>query len=92
MFGRRSRWGSSLLFLVILALIAGMGCRKELPELFDRNNPPETYITSAPVESIFDSYKVHVHWHGEDIDEADEGALDREGGEEPWIRKWRNEV
>ncbi len=68
MFGRRSRWGSSLLFLVILALIAGMGCRKELPELFDRNNPPETYITSAPVESLFDSYKVHVHWHGEDSD------------------------
>ncbi len=68
MFGRCRRWGTSLLFLFILTLIAGMGCRKELPELFDRNNPPETYITSAPVESIFDSYKVHVHWHGEDSD------------------------
>jgi hypothetical protein len=68
MFGRCRRWGTPLLLLVILALVAGMGCRKELPELFDRNNPPETYITSAPVESLFDSFKVQVHWHGEDRD------------------------
>jgi len=57
-----------LTLLAVLALVAGMGCRKELPELFDRNHPPETYITSAPVESLFDSYRVHVNWHGEDQD------------------------
>jgi len=68
MFGRFRQWGLPILILSTLALAGGLGCRKELPELFDRNNPPETFITSAPVESLIDAYKVHVHWHGEDRD------------------------
>ncbi len=64
----RRHWGAGLALLLALAIALGLGCRKELPELFDRNQPPETYITSAPVESLFDGYQVHLNWYGRDPD------------------------
>jgi hypothetical protein len=66
--GSFRRWGTTLFPLLILALLAGLGCRRELPELFDRNMAPETFITSAPADSLSDSWQVHVHWHGRDTD------------------------
>lgn len=62
------RWGILLPLILMLALAVGLGCRKELPELFDRNAAPETYITAAPVESLFDGFQVHMHWSGRDTD------------------------
>jgi len=68
MLESRRRWATALSLLLLVAIAAGLGCRKELPELFDRNNPPETYITAAPVESLFDGFQVHLHWYGRDPD------------------------
>ncbi|MBN2170957.1 MAG: hypothetical protein JW819_06540 [Candidatus Krumholzibacteriota bacterium] len=68
MLESRRRWATTWSLLLLVALALGLGCRKELPELFDRNNPPETYITAAPVESLFDGFQVHLHWYGRDPD------------------------
>ncbi len=68
MLGNRHLQGTLIPLVLFVALAVGLGCRKELPELFDRNIPPETYITSAPVESLFDGFKVHINWFGRDSD------------------------
>ena len=68
MLGNRRFGGTVVPLILFVALAVGLGCRKELPELFDRNQPPETYITSAPVESLFDGFKVHLSWFGRDPD------------------------
>ncbi len=67
MLGNR-RWGTFLPLVLIIALALGLGCRKELPELFDRNQAPQTIITAAPVESLFDGFQVHLSWYGNDPD------------------------
>ena len=67
MLGNR-RLGTLLSLTLMLALALGLGCRKELPELFDRNQAPETYITAAPVESLFDGFQVDLSWYGLDPD------------------------
>jgi hypothetical protein len=67
MLGNR-RWGTLLPLVLMFALALGLGCRKELPELFDRNQAPETFITAAPVESLFDGFQVHLNWYGRDPD------------------------
>ncbi len=67
MLGNR-RWGILLPLVLMFALALGLGCRKELPELFDRNKAPETFITAAPVESLFDGFQVHLNWYGRDPD------------------------
>ncbi len=67
MLGNR-RWGTLLSLTLMLALALGLGCRRELPELFDRNQAPQTYITAAPVESLFDGFQVDLSWYGLDPD------------------------
>lgn len=53
---------------VLLLLFPIAGCREEPPSQFDRNKPPETFLTSAPAESSLSFYRVHVHWAGFDPD------------------------
>ena len=40
------------LVLFVLTLIIGVGCRKPLAPNVDRNEPPETWITGAPQDTI----------------------------------------
>ncbi|MBM4116479.1 hypothetical protein FJ251_01875 [bacterium] len=68
MLGIDRRLRSALLVAAGVALAAGLGCRRELPELFDRNKAPETYVTAAPVESLFDGFRVNLSWYGLDPD------------------------
>ena len=68
MLGIDRRLRTPLLAAAGLALALGLGCRRELPELFDRNKAPETYLTAAPVESLFDGFQVHLSWYGLDPD------------------------
>ena len=68
MLGIDRRWKTLLLVGANLVLATGLGCRRELPELFDRNQAPETYVTAAPVESLFDGFQVHLSWYGRDPD------------------------
>jgi|GEM_PF-6675371 len=55
--------------VVLLALLLGMsqGCRKERPG-FERNLPPETFLSSVPVDSTFVFYRVKLYWGGLDPD------------------------
>jgi hypothetical protein len=55
--------------VVILALFFGIfqGCRKERPG-FERNLPPETFLSSVPVDSSFVFYRVKLYWGGLDPD------------------------
>lgn len=62
------RRGALLALILLVALALGLGCRKELPELFDRNQAPETILTAAPVESLFDGFQVQLNWYGRDPD------------------------
>lgn len=51
--------------LLFLSLIPA--CRRENPP-FDTNRAPETFLTSAPPETLNTDYKVHVYWRGTDVD------------------------
>jgi hypothetical protein len=68
MLGNRCDRGVLFSLILLLSLALGLGCRRELPELFDRNIAPETYLTVAPVESLFDGFRVRLHWYGNDPD------------------------
>ena len=68
MLGIDRRLRTPLLAAAGLALALGLGCRRELPELFDRNKAPETYVTAAPVESLFDGFRIQLNWYGLDPD------------------------
>ncbi len=52
----------TLLFILILP-----ACR-ELQSGPDRNQAPNTILTSAPPETVNATYKVHLYWRGEDRD------------------------
>jgi len=52
----------------LLGTIALGGCRRESPTNFDRNLPPETFISGAPAESTLSYYQVHMYWNGSDPD------------------------
>ena len=54
---------------VVLTLFLGLlpGCRKERPG-FERNLPPETFLSSVPVDSTFVFYRVKLYWGGLDPD------------------------
>ncbi len=57
---------------VALASIWGLlgGCRDQGTVPIDRNQSPETFITSAPGDSQTSFYRVDIHWWGSDIDGA----------------------
>jgi hypothetical protein len=59
-----------LLGLVLLGLflVLAFGCRQEVPPLFQRNQPPETFLTVVPEDSARGFYRYHVYWHGQDTD------------------------
>lgn len=66
-------WGALFFFG---ALVATTACRDTVNPNEDRNFPPETYLTAAPVESIAGGrlsrapYRYHAHWSGSDVDGA----------------------
>lgn len=55
---------------VALASLWGLvgGCREQSTAPIDRNQPPETFITSAPGDSQTNFYRVDIHWWGSDYD------------------------
>ncbi len=77
------RFRGGLLFFVLTILVA-IGCRKPLTPNVDRNQPPETWITAAPQDTITirDEFGVpqgvprpgtipfryHLYWAGSDHD------------------------
>ena len=68
----RARWGAFLSFGFLGALLA-FGCERDDSVSFDRNRPPETFITQGPENSIDDDptdlfYRAHLFWRGEDRD------------------------
>ena len=73
------------LVLFIFALLAAVGCRKPLSPNVDRNEPPETWITAAPQDTITERdedgkpvlrragtipVRFHMYWAGSDRDGA----------------------
>ncbi len=69
------------LLLCLLAIIAGVGCRKALAPNIDRNKAPETWITAAPFDTITlvkgqpplpgtIPVRFHLYWAGSDQDGA----------------------
>ena len=75
-----------VLCLLALALVAGSGCRKPLTPNIDRNEPPETWITAAPMDTLTVKnaggqvgnppsittipVRFHLYWAGSDPDGA----------------------
>lgn len=57
----------SLISLVVLLFLPLQGCRKERPS-FERNFPPETFLTSVPFDSSQVFYRVRLYWGGLDPD------------------------
>jgi hypothetical protein len=67
---RRLKSGKTLeIFLTSVLLLLSLvpACRREA-QPFDRNRAPETFITSAPPETLDTDYLVHVYWRGTDED------------------------
>jgi hypothetical protein len=62
----------TLAIAVALASLWGLlgGCREQGTAPIDRNQAPETFITSAPGDSQTSFYRVDIHWWGSDIDGA----------------------
>ena len=72
----------SLVSLFLGLLAAAAGCRKPLAPTFDRNQPPETWITAAPLDTITTRdgtspvegtpgripSRYHLYWAGSDAD------------------------
>ena len=46
------RFRNGLVLCLLLTSIVGVGCRKALAPNVDRNQPPETWITAAPQDTI----------------------------------------
>ncbi len=63
-----SRWAGLLGWFCLPGLLFLWSCRRENPSNFDRNLPPETFITGAPAESSLAYYRVHLYWTGADPD------------------------
>jgi hypothetical protein len=57
----------SVVTALMLLLMIFQGCRKERPG-FERNLPPETYLSSVPLDSSFVFYRVKLYWGGLDPD------------------------
>jgi hypothetical protein len=57
---------ATALMLVLITIL--QGCRKERPG-FERNLPPETYLSSVPLDSSFVFYRVKLYWGGLDQDD-----------------------
>jgi hypothetical protein len=49
-------------------LALALGCRQDVPALFQRNQRPETTLTIIPEDSTLGLYRYHVYWRGEDPD------------------------
>jgi hypothetical protein len=69
------RWSAGVFVVLIgLVLVAGPACRKLSTENDDRNRPPDTYLTAAPVDSISNSglvripHRFRAQWAGSDVD------------------------
>ena len=60
--------------LIGLILVAGSGCRELSTENTDRNRAPETYLSSAPLDSVAGggltrvAHRYRAQWAGADID------------------------
>jgi hypothetical protein len=52
----------------LLLFALALGCRQEVPPLFRRNQPPETFLTVVPEDSARGFYRYHVYWRGQDPD------------------------
>jgi hypothetical protein len=69
----RVRWGAFLSFALLGSLLA-FGCERDDSVSFDRNRPPETFITQGPENSTVEDdptdlfYRAHLFWRGEDLD------------------------
>jgi len=76
------RFRAGLILLFFIALVAG-GCRKPMAPTFDRNKAPETWISAAPMDTLFTrdasghatppqvlqiSFRYHLYWAGSDPD------------------------
>ncbi len=64
----RALVSASGLLLLLLATTGVKGCREETARTFNPNRAPDTYLTSAPVESTSASYLYHMFWNGTDPD------------------------
>jgi hypothetical protein len=66
-------WGSLFFFA---SLVVTTACRETVKPNEDRNFPPETFLTAAPIDSIAGGrlsripYRYHAHWSGSDRDGA----------------------
>ncbi|MBD3160504.1 MAG: hypothetical protein GF346_00160 [Candidatus Eisenbacteria bacterium] len=59
----------TVLFASLWGLLGGLGgCRDQTTAPIDRNQPPETFITSAPGDSQTAFYRIALHWSGTDHD------------------------
>src|SRR5437870_2806773 len=71
------------LSLFVFAVLLGWGCRKPLTPNIDKNQPPETWITAAPQDTVTTKdengavippvigtipFKYHLYWAGSDRD------------------------
>lgn len=70
---RFRKWWGSLTSFGALGFLLIAGCERDNQVQFDRNRPPETYITEAPDNSETDDpvdlfYRAHLYWRGEDVD------------------------
>jgi hypothetical protein len=52
---------------LLLCVVFAQGCRKQRP-VFDTNLPPETYLSSMPLDDSFVFYRVKLYWAGIDPD------------------------
>src|SRR5688572_24650178 len=73
--GRCMRWSAGVFVaLVGLILVAGAGCRKVPTENNDRNRPPDTYLSAAPIDTISNGglsripHRYRAQWAGSDVD------------------------
>ena len=69
------RWSAGVFVaLVGLILVVGAGCRKVPTENNDRNRPPDTYLSAAPIDSISNGglsrvpHRFRAQWAGSDVD------------------------
>ena len=69
------RWSEGVFVaLVGLILVVGAGCRKVPTENNDRNRPPDTYLSAAPIDSISNGglsrvpHRFRAQWAGSDVD------------------------
>jgi hypothetical protein len=67
-------WWAGWLALGVLGCILAFGCERDDTISFDRNRPPETFITEGPQNSLDPEdptqlfYRAHLFWRGEDLD------------------------